>query len=76
MSENMKVNEIHEEVLDQVSGGTSPEGDIVYTVKRGDTLGRIARKYGTTVAFLAEYNNIADPDRIKAEQKIRIPLKH
>lgn len=49
--------------------------DIVYTVKKGDTLIGIANKYGTTYKKLAEYNGIKNPSRIDVGQKIRIPQK-
>ena len=45
----------------------------VYTVKSGDTLSAIARKYNTTHQKLAEYNGIANPNLIYAGQKIKIP---
>lgn len=47
--------------------------DIVYTIKKGDTLGKIAKKYGTTVKTLQKYNNIKNADLIIIGQKIKIP---
>jgi len=44
-----------------------------YTVKRGDTLSAIAKRYHTTVATLANLNRIANPNRIWAGQKLQIP---
>jgi LysM repeat protein len=41
-----------------------------YIVKSGDTLSQIAKKNKTTVAKLVEQNNITDPDKIYAGQKI------
>lgn len=46
---------------------------ITYTVKKGDTLSKIAKKYNTTYQELAEYNNIADPNKISVGQVIKIP---
>lgn len=43
-----------------------------YTVKAGDTLGAIAKKYGTTYQKLAKLNGIANPNKIYAGQKIRV----
>lgn len=43
-----------------------------YTVKPGDTLGVIARKLGVSVASLAKANGIANPNRIKVGQVLRI----
>lgn len=45
----------------------------VHVVQPGEKLGVIARKYGLTVAELATANNIADPSRIRAGQKLTIP---
>lgn len=51
-----------------------PSGDdVIYTVKKGDTLSGIASKYNTTYQKLAEYNNISNPNLIRVGQKIRIP---
>ena len=47
--------------------------EVVYVVKRGDTLGAIAKKYNTTVKKLAAHNEIKNPDLIMVGQKIRIP---
>ena len=47
--------------------------DTVYTVKRGDTLGAIAQRFGTTPAVLAQLNNISNPNLIRPDQQIRLP---
>lgn len=43
-----------------------------YTVKRGDTLSRIAKKYNTTVAYLQNVNGIKNPNKIYIGQKIKV----
>lgn len=43
-----------------------------YTVKRGDTLSGIAKKYNTTVAYLQNVNGIKNPNKIYIGQKIKI----
>ena len=43
-----------------------------YTVRRGDTLSGIAKKYGTTVAVIQKLSGIKNPNRIFAGQKIRV----
>ena len=48
-------------------------GQTVYTVQKGDTLSKIAAKYGTTYQKLASYNGIANPNIINVGQKIKIP---
>ena len=45
---------------------------VTYTVRRGDTLSAIARRFDTTVARLVKDNAIPDPDRIYAGQKLTI----
>lgn len=44
-----------------------------YTIKKGDTLSKIAKQYGTTVSALASANSIKDPDKIRAGATINIP---
>lgn len=44
-----------------------------YTVKSGDTLSGIAKKYGTTVAKLVELNGIKNPNLIYKGQVIKLP---
>jgi LysM repeat protein len=51
---------------------TTATSEIVYTVKKGDTLSGIAKKYNTTYQKLAEYNNISNPNKISVGQKIKI----
>lgn len=47
---------------------------ITYTVKAGDTLSEIARKYHTTVAAIAKENNISNPGRIYVGERLRITI--
>ncbi|WP_220084721.1 LysM peptidoglycan-binding domain-containing protein [Paenibacillus dendritiformis] len=44
-----------------------------YTVKKGDTLSALARKYGTTVDAIAKANNISNVNLIFVGQKLTIP---
>jgi LysM repeat protein len=46
---------------------------IVYVVKAGDQLQRIADRYGVTVKAIQEANNISDPNLIRVGQKLVIP---
>jgi len=55
--------------------GNSAAKTATYTVKRGDTLTAIAKKYGTTVQKLVTLNGIANPDVIKVGQKLTVPAK-
>ena len=44
-----------------------------YSIRRGDTLTSLAKKFGTSVDALAKANNIKDPDRIKAGSTLKVP---
>jgi LysM repeat protein len=44
----------------------------IYTVKKGDTLTAIAKKYKTTVKKLVELNNIKNPNLIITGQKLKV----
>jgi len=46
---------------------------ITYTVQRGDTLFRIAQRYGVNMYTLAQVNNIANVNLIYAGQVLKIP---
>ena len=45
---------------------------INYTIKKGDTLWEIARRYGTTVQEIASINNIQNPNLIYPGETIRV----
>lgn len=45
----------------------------VYVVRAGDTLGRIAARYGVSVSSLVNANHIANPNRIYVGQRLVIP---
>ena len=47
----------------------------VITIKWGDTLWALSRKYGTTVEELARINNIKNPDLIYAGDTLKVPAK-
>ena len=47
---------------------------VTHTVRRGDNLSKIAKKYGVTVAAIKRANNMAG-DNIQSGQKLKIPQK-
>lgn len=49
--------------------------DIVYVVKSGDVLWKIAKTYGYTYQEIAAYNNLKNPHLIFVGQKLLIPTK-
>ena len=77
-----KITEITEEgpvtaasanALSVASTGLESSSEIVYVVKQGDTLYKIAGEYETTVPKLVAYNSIADANRIQIGDIIKIP---
>lgn len=60
---------VHPSVLtrEKVSGGVT-----TYTVKKGDTLSKIAAAHGTTWQALQKLNSIKNPNVISVGQKIRL----
>ncbi len=57
----------------KVSTASKPESTSLYVVKRGDTLGKIAYRYGITVGTLLKLNDMKLRDRIYVSQKLKIP---
>ena len=55
-----------------VNDGCIVGSSITYTVKAGDTLSGIAKKYNTTYQKIAKDNNISDPNKISVGQKLVI----
>ena len=53
-------------------GGDDPLEELIYIVRRGDTLSRIALNYGTTVSQIARENNISNPNLIHPGQVLKI----
>lgn len=48
-------------------------GDVIYIIKRGDTLTDISRLFGYSVDKLANYNEIRDVNLIYANSSLRLP---
>jgi len=52
------------------------QGNVVHTVAWGETLFSIARQHGTTVSLISQANNLTDPTRIYAGQRLIIPTDY
>lgn len=52
---------------------TAPAGVTIHVVQRGENLFRIALRYGTTTAELAELNGISDVSSIQVGQRLLVP---
>ena len=57
------------------SSSSSSSSPIIYTVKSGDTLYKIANKYGVTVKQIADYNHLTNVNALRVGQKLKIPKK-
>jgi len=52
----------------------SPPGAVIYTVRSGDSLQRIATRYGTNVEDIVMFNYTVNPDLIYPGQQLIIPV--
>lgn len=55
-----------------VKGGGSASGAAVYTVRRGDTLGKIAKRNGTSVKRICQLNGISEKSTLRVGQKLKL----
>jgi LysM repeat protein len=53
----------------------APAATGVYVVRRGDTLGAIAARYGTSISRLVALNGLANPNHIYVGQRLRVSGK-
>jgi LysM repeat protein len=60
-------------VATATTAANEPVPSNVYIVQRGDTLSRIAARFNTTTATLAQLNGITNPNTIYAGQRLNIP---
>ena len=58
----------------QTTTSTAKPKTQTHTVRRGENLSKIAKRYGVTVAAIKKANNFAG-DQIQVGQKIKIPAK-
>ncbi|KAB2952369.1 LysM peptidoglycan-binding domain-containing protein [Heliorestis acidaminivorans] len=48
---------------------------LIYIVQKGDSLGKIASRYGIKVSDLLQYNDLPDPDLLYVGQRLQIPIR-
>jgi LysM repeat protein len=65
-----KAKPIADRKRDPVSKSRAPAS---YRVKRGDTLGAIATRYGTTIRVLMDLNRLKRPDPLYVGRKLLLP---
>ena len=62
-----------EKAFSESSDGPAEDSGDVYVIQAGDSLGKIAAKFGCGVAALKTLNSITDPNLIRVGQKLKIP---
>lgn len=67
-----KASSGNDQVGSSSSGGSKASGSKTYTVRKGDTLGKIARAHGTTVKKLCKLNGIRESKPIREGQKLKV----
>lgn len=82
---NAKITKIEEAmkkpapVAGKAGGGAAPTGvlnaDGTYTIAAGDTLSKVARKFGVRTDSIEAENPGLDPAKLRVGQKIRIPKR-
>jgi LysM repeat protein len=61
-------------VVTATPGAPPTSTENVYVVQPGDTMFRIANRYNTTVAALAQLNGIVNPNIIRVGQRLVVPV--
>lgn len=62
-----------DEIEEQEGGDDNPYSMVIYFVKEGDTLWKIAKRYKSTVADIVRINQIENPDRLSVGMQLFIP---
>jgi len=71
--DSLKTTTPSDTVVAQKKNPTPSNSPKIHTVKKGDTMSSIARKYGLTAKQLADYNKITNINAIQIGQKLKIP---
>ena len=58
--------------LEKSGNGENGSGGVIYVVKRGDTLEKIAAIYGVSVTELASWNNLSYRSHLRVGEKLKI----
>ena len=73
MEENVVI--LTNDELELTEGGATTQKYIRYTIIKGDTLGKLAKRYGTTVDELVRINHIKNKNLIITGHTLLIPVK-
>jgi len=71
-ADKISVGQILKLKADTTTSSSSSSSSNTYTVKAGDTLSSIAKKFNITVAKLQELNNIKNADKISVGQVLKL----
>ena len=72
MYNNANINIIDEINMEEDKNEMNPSM-IIYIVKEGDTLWKIAKRYKTTMEDIISVNNLENPNNLSIGQKLFIP---
>ena len=67
------INLVNNITIENNNSSNSSNSLIIYFVKEGDTLWKIAKKFKSTIDQIAEINNIEDIDKINVGDQLYIP---
>ena len=66
---------VGDQELTKVSGGRYLGPTFVYVIQEGDSLPRLAQRFGTTVRLLREIHGLQDPSRFQVGLRLLIPQR-
>ena len=72
-SYDLETINVIDNIEEMETGDDNPYSMVIYFVKPGDTLWKIAKKYRSTIADIARINNIENPDKISVGMQLFIP---
>ena len=73
MNEELKnVQALDDNEMNEATGGAGQARWIQYTIQRGDTLNKIANRFGVSVSNLCQWNGISNSDLIMVGQRLSI----
>lgn len=75
LAKNAEIN-IIDDIKEDENRKISTYSMIIYFVKPGDTLWKIAKKFGSTVEEIARVNGIEEVDKLNVAQQLFIPRYH
>ncbi len=72
-SYNLETVNVIDDIEEKEGDNDHPYSMVIYFVKPGDTLWKIAKKFRSTVDDIARINNIENPDKINVGMQLFIP---